>query len=629
MLPTPQAAAPPILDRAARRPVGPSARSARAASLPDSLFVVLAVAGLLATAVTVAGTALSTTLADPLATGLVRGFQVASWTAVGMITLHRMPGALLGRLMLGVAAAVAGTTLMALADPAAFAAGRLIAASLPILVLVSFLSFPSGGLEDRVSRRLVVASAAATAVVWLPLMLCNEALPVSGALGRCAGACPGGPIDALQLGAAEPVLRVLARTTTAAVAIALCVVMALRLRRATSASRQMLALPLGCVIAAAALLAAGSLLDNVNGAGDHARIVSWLGLLCAATFPYAILLAQARGRLFGAVALHRAVRGLAPHHDRRDVRDVLAEALGDPALELCYWVPTLDGYVDRAGQPVALDRVAPRSATGIEVDGEPVAAIVHDRALDASPGLVEAAGNAALLALENGRLEAELRSSIEELRASRARLVSVGIEERQRFERDLHDTAQNRLVALRIRLGLAEERARELDGDLAAGIAALGSEAQAALESLRRVARGIYPPLLTSSGLADALDIELAHAAVPVHVVANDVARSTPEAEVAVYYVCWEAVQNAAKHAGPGATVTIRLRREGDELAFSVFDDGAGFDPRASPAGFGRTAMRDRIGALGGSIELHSSPGHGTLVTGRLRWPRRVTPISA
>jgi signal transduction histidine kinase len=589
------------------------------------LFVVLAVTGLVATAATVAVTAQSRTLADPLPGALMRGFDVASWTAVGMITLHRMPDGRLARLMLAVAAALAATTLMALSDPTAFALGRLARAAVPILVLATFLSFPSGRIEELSSRWLIRVAAVATAVVWVALMVCGDAVPLGGVLGRCAGPCPAAPIRLISLGAVEPFLEVLTRVSAATIGLAVAAVMALRLRRASPASRRTLVLPLGSVIAAAVLLAAATALDELHSASAHAHVLSWLGVFCVATFPYAFLLGQERGRLFGATALHRAVLELAPHRQRRDVRDVLAEALGDPALELCYWVPTLNGYVDRVGQPVYLDRVAPRSATSIGVDGVLVAAILHDPALDASPGLVEAAGNAALLALENGRLEAELRSSIEELRASRARLVSVGIDERRRLERDLHDTAQNQLVALRIRLGLAEERAREVDAELAAALAALAEEAQGALDGIRRIARGIYPPLLITSGVVDALHIELARAAVPVHVVGQEVGRSSPQAEVAVYFVCWEAVQNAAKHAGPGANVTVRLRRQGQDLAFSVFDDGRGFDPRQSPEGFGRAAMRDRIGALGGSLELHSAPGHGVLVTGRLRWPPRAT----
>ncbi|HSD77595.1 MAG TPA: histidine kinase [Solirubrobacteraceae bacterium] len=597
------------------------ARRAPGPTVPALLLVALA--GLVATVVTVAVTAHSTTLADPVASAVVRGFDVASWIGVGLVTWHRRPEIRLGPLMIAVGAMFSAGTLMALASPAAFLVGRVAWALLPLLLLVTFLSFPSGRIEARGSRRLIAVAAAWLAAVWVPLILGGHSLPVGGALARCDGPCPENPLQALSLGDAEAALERLARLSTALVLLAVAVVMLARLARSTPLSRRMLVLPLGCVAATALFMAAGNVLDAAGVRERAVDVAFWLGSLAAATFPYAFLLGQARGRLFGADALHRAVLELAPHERRRDVRDVLAQALADPMLELCFWVPTIDGYVDRAGHPVHLDDVAPRAATPIGVDGRPVAAILHDPALDESPGLVEAAGNAALLALENARLEAELRASIEELRASRARIVSIGAAERRRLERDLHDSAQNRLVALRIRLGLAEERAAEADPELAASLAALGDEAQDALDNVRRVAQGIYPTVLTSRGLVDALALEAETAALPARLVAGDIGRSTPEAESAAYFVCCEAIQTAAKHAGPGASATIRLRRHGEELAFSVFDDGAGFDPRATPAGFGRTAMHDRVGAVGGALTLHASPGRGTLVSGRIRWPAR------
>jgi signal transduction histidine kinase len=604
------------------------ARVRRLLDTSDGALWLVAAAGAVAAALTFILTARSTTLADPLYAAVLRGFQVASWTGVGLVTVHRRRNAELGAIMVLVGAVAAASTVMAFPQPWLFLAGRLLRAADIVVVLLAFLAFPWGRIEDVASRRLLRVAVVGTVALWTPLVLGGHPLPVAGATGRCTADCPATPLKLFSLGSVGTGLEWVARASTAALLLALAWVLLQRYRRASAATRRSLTLPLSCVAVTGVLLAIGTLLDGPEAGGAAPSRPTWLGVVTWSLLPYAFLLGQTRGQLFGVEALHRAVRALAPHDHRGDVRDVLAEALGDPALELWYWVPTLEGYVDRSGRPVRLDHVAPRAATRIEVAGEPVAAIVHDPGLDASPGLVEAAGNAALLALENGRLEAELRSTIEELRASRARLVSAGIEERRRLERDLHDTAQNGLVALRIRLGLAAERAAEVDADLAGMMVALAEEAQTALEGIRRVARGMYPPLLTSGGVVDALDAELSAAAVPVRLVAApDVGRSTPQAEVAVYFACWEAVQNAAKHAGRGASVTIRLRRHDGELAFSVYDDGVGFDPRETPEGFGRTAMRDRLGAVGGSLDVHSSPRHGTLVSGCVPWPPRA-PVS-
>lgn len=201
----------------------------------------------------------------------------------------------------------------------------------------------------------------------------------------------------------------------------------------------------------------------------------------------------------------------------------------------------------------------------------------------------------------------------------------VAAAERRRIERDLHDGAQTLLVSVRIKLGLAADRAAELDApDLHRLLIELGDEAQAALDGVRTIAHGTYPPLLATRGLAAALAAEGDRSALPVRVVGR-ARRSTPEHEAAVYYCCLEALQNAAKHAGPSARATVRLACSGGALAFEVRDDGAGFD--ATPErcqGDGLAHMRERSEAAGGELTVDSCPGHGTSVRGRVPWPSRA-----
>lgn len=232
----------------------------------------------------------------------------------------------------------------------------------------------------------------------------------------------------------------------------------------------------------------------------------------------------------------------------------------------------------------------------------------------------------ALLVRRNAALEARLHASADELRASRARIYSAGSEERRRIERDLHDSGQNRLVALRIKLDLAAEEAEQEGASelLHARLLALGEEAQEALDAVRAIARGVYPPLLATGGLLTALEVEAQEAARPVAVrAAGDVPRSTPEAEAAVYYCCLEALQNACKHAGPDAHVTLRLAYADGALDFSVADDGPGFAGGVPHASTGLTHMRDRILAVGGAVELTNGETSGALVRGRTPWPPR------
>jgi signal transduction histidine kinase len=223
--------------------------------------------------------------------------------------------------------------------------------------------------------------------------------------------------------------------------------------------------------------------------------------------------------------------------------------------------------------------------------------------------LRDLAGQAGLI-LRNVRL-------IEELRASRQRIVAAQDQERRRLERDIHDGAQQQLVALAVRLNLAHGLAAKQAPQVAELLSALKGETQETLENLRDLARGIYPPLLADKGLAAALESQARKALVPVTVEPNGIGRYPQEAEAAAYFCVLEALQNVAKYAEADAA-TVRLRQENGELVFEVVDDGRGFDPTTTPAGSGLQNMRDRLEALGGALEIATWPGEGTIVTGRI-----------
>jgi signal transduction histidine kinase len=221
------------------------------------------------------------------------------------------------------------------------------------------------------------------------------------------------------------------------------------------------------------------------------------------------------------------------------------------------------------------------------------------------------------LVLRNVRL-------IEELRASRQRIVTAQDEERRKLERNIHDGAQQQLVALSVKLALVRAMAKK-DVDRAdAMLGELQGEAKDAMENLRDLARGIYPPLLADQGLVAALDAQARKASIPVDIQANGIGRYTQDVEAAVYFCTLEALQNVAKYA-EASTVSIRLSATNGQLAFSVTDDGAGFDTEAISRGAGLTNMSDRLAALGGAVVIESEPGRGTTVTGRV--PVRSEPM--
>jgi len=232
------------------------------------------------------------------------------------------------------------------------------------------------------------------------------------------------------------------------------------------------------------------------------------------------------------------------------------------------------------------------------------------------------AGMVVVTALQHSsRLQGALAETLaanEALQASRARVVAATDQERRRVERDLHDGAQQRLVAMGLRARVAEEACRRDPATAAEALAALRVDIHATHEELRDLAHGIYPPVLTQHGLGDALASAADRCPLAVEVDLADLGRCPPEIEAAVYFCCVEALQNAAKHAGEGATVRLSLRAGDGHIEFTVVDDGRGFDPAEAPPGVGLDNLRDRLGAAGGALDVRSGVGAGTTVVGRL-----------
>jgi signal transduction histidine kinase len=275
------------------------------------------------------------------------------------------------------------------------------------------------------------------------------------------------------------------------------------------------------------------------------------------------------------------------------------------------------------------DDAAEVRAAAIAHSGELLGMIRVERAAEAAPfddederllaGLAEQVG----LALHSVRLGSalqasldELRRQADELRVSRARVVAAADAERRRIERDLHDGAQQHLVALAVNLRLARELAGSDPGAARGVLEELSSDVQDALENFRNLAHGIYPPLLVDRGLAEGLRAAVSRAHLPARVDAKALARYPSDVEATVYFCCLEAVQNVAKHAGPGVRATVRVWEEGEGLRFEVVDDGRGFDADATPRGAGLANMSDRVGAHGGRLTITASPGRGTRVAG-------------
>jgi len=290
----------------------------------------------------------------------------------------------------------------------------------------------------------------------------------------------------------------------------------------------------------------------------------------------------------------------------------LSRALGDPSLQVAYAIQGESRWVSAAGTPVSLPARnaggGPRQATVVEMDGAPVAALIHDAALDA--GLVRAAGAAAGLAIANERLRAEVHAQLAEVRASRQRIVEAGDRERRRVERNLHDGAQQRLMTLSLALGMLRDQPAAGPA-LRAGLADACAELKQATAELRELARGIHPAILTEEGLPPAVDSLADRSTVPVRVKSDLTARLPGPVEATAYFVICESLANVAKHArASGVHVTITTRD--GFLRLEVGDDGiGGADPGS---GSGLRGLQDRVSAAGGTLQVQSPPGGGTHV---------------
>jgi signal transduction histidine kinase len=525
-----------------------------------------------------------------------------------MFTWWRRPESRFGPLLAGVGFSYSVASLNASAASLAYTIGMVIWAAVIVYLAYVYLCFPRGRLESRIERVFMRVLVVSTAAVWAAILVISPTLPVGGSFNDCGARCPG---NALQIVSGYAGTGAVLKTTFNIVfTISLIGIAMLIFNKARSPARRrrrQLA-PLSAVFIASIVefVIALFLIPAYPGTRDALRIAD--GLLTIGV-PVAILIGQIRGDRSAAITLGRiAVRASGRTMTPVAAQQVIRDGLGDPALTLALWDPERAEYLDVEGTPVDIPRDPwGRAVTRLIRDDWPVAALIHDPTLEVSAEVFEGLAAASLMLLDNARL-------VEELRSSRSRIVETADRERRRLEQDLHDGAQQRLVAVQVRLGLAREVA-DTD-ELRHHLDAAQREAQAALDELRAVAHGIYPQTLRNLGLAAALGSLATSSTIPLRVIDRGIGRSSSAIEGAIYFCVRESIQNASKHAGQDAAVTVTLARQDGALEFTVSDDGVGMAPGAPNDGMGVRGMRDRIEAVGGDFEITSTPGQGTRVRG-------------
>ncbi|MGH2838899.1 MAG: sensor histidine kinase [Thermoleophilaceae bacterium] len=575
-------------------------------------------AGVALTAVAAAIATHSDLPANPTAAAIGRALMVAMPITVGLYAWHRRPDERFGPLLVAAGFGWFLTTLAESDDSLVYSVGRVSAWVVEIGLVWLILSFPSGRLTDRVDRMLVQATAALVAVLYVPTALLADAYSTPAPYTSCTDGCPDNAFFAFSSepaivdGFFVPVREVL----TLVIFLAVTARIAQRVADASPLMRRTLTpvlLVAGVRVLLVAIGTGGRWVDPDSTFAEASSLVIALALPAMAA---AFFIGLFQRRLYAADALQQLATQITGRSTPEEMRAALAAALQDPSLKIIYRVSSgRDRWVDAAGNTV--EPPAPRSGLALSEirDGNRiVAGIVHDAALSGQREFIQAVSSYALVALENRRLTAKVELSLREVRKSRARILASADRERRRLERDLHDGAQQRLVALRIQIELAEELvARDPERGIAK-LHALGEDVGETLDQIRELAHGVYPSLLADRGLAEALRGVSQRLPVEFRLHAAEIGRHPAEVESAVYFCCLEAVQNATKHAADANLVEITLS-DGDALRFEVRDDGAGFDGEVAE-GAGLTNMRDRLAAVGGELEITSATGQGTVLTG-------------
>lgn len=583
-------------------------------------------AGLILCAVTAVIT-VSGTSPDPGLAAAGRVLVVATPIGAGAYAIYRGESVRFGVLLVGLGVAWFLTTLAGASNAWLYSTGRVFGWIAELVLAYVILCFPTGRLRGPVDRAIVTAGVVLVAVLYLPTALLARDYPVPSVYSSCVSRCPHNAFFALSsqpafLGGAVLPLRDL-------LVILLFGAVTLRLAWQWSHATRLMRLTLNPVLGVATarwivyIFAVG--LRRLSPASPLVRpMVSALAFLVPA-MALAFLMAPLRWRLFAAGALEKLAARVSTLGRPGELRAALAAAFDDPTLRLAYPDASEPGeWLTGEGRRTSLPEPGSDQSVIVVSNGRPLAAIVHDAALRDEPQLRQAVAEYASMALENERLSSELKASLHEVRESRTRIMAAADAERRRIERDLHDGAQQRLVALGIRLRIAEEALgenAELDRQR---LHALGDELTAALDETRTLARGIYPQLLAERGLPEALRSAARGAPIATTVAADGVGRYSGELESAIYFLCLEALQNASKHAAGATEVTIALAERHSQLTAEIRDNGAGFDRERTTPGAGLTNMKDRLGAVGGELKVISAPGEGTLVRARLPLPVAV-----
>jgi signal transduction histidine kinase len=546
--------------------------------------------------------------------------EVWSSVAIGLYYWSNRPTSRLGNLLVAFGFSNAAIGLQGSSNPLISTIGVL--AEVPVLILIVWLIlvYQRPRLGDS-GRWILTGWGILVMVLYGPWLLLHPTVMTPTALGACNANCPANPLLlAHATDTLEPILSrpVGAWRIGAFILLAIVFLRNLPTLRRSAAERQVI---LPALVIFSIWLLGSTAYGAVQLTDRESQLLFWALYHGRAIFPFAFLAGLIASEMFTASSLRTVIRQL-DSGSRLNEEATLADALSDPDIKLAFWLRASDQFVDADGTRVSLPTEnSGRVMTEFRRGGELIGGIISGAAIGQHPELLEAAARVLSIAVDKRRLEGDLKTTRESLSSSQAESATAVENQRRRIERDLHDSLQQELLAVDMRVQVA----RNLTQDVALRKRLTGISGDLALarKNVRDIVRGLQPASVLAQGLTHPLAEVAQRAPIPVVFRARGVGRYPSDVEEAIYFCCLEALQNAEKHGGQDTTVTIDIIGSDDALSFTVRDSGRGFD-QTRAQGQGLRNMFERMNGIGGSLSIESRAGQGTTISGGI--PLRKDP---
>jgi signal transduction histidine kinase len=554
---------------------------------------------------------------------LYRVYSVAAPALVGALWWRRRPDSGIGTMLvvLGGIAAVIGWQSSSL--PLPFVVGVAAEAAYTVVLVLLFLTFPTGQLQRRVDKIVVGSLLAVLAATTLPWLISG---PVHGSNPAfdCQPDCPPNPVQLLTM--STGVRDLLGLVAFGLIALIGLAVVALFVGRVRSGPRPLRRAMTGLSVTSlvlfpvvAVFVVGLALFGPMNT--EHGGLA--LGIVLAVLlFPIGFVVPLIQADLVAGSELQRLLAELARRPSPSRWRDDIARAVDDPDLRIAYWDDATGRYLESTGRELVMSDIADgRAWLEIGRNDERIAVVATDPQIALEPELREAIGVATVAAVVSGQLDGVKRELA-------VRAAEAAETERMRMARDVHAGPQQRLAALRVHVTMVGQSMKG-HSDQRALLDDLGRGLDHTMRDLYDTIRTKAPALVTRQGLGAALRAARHDSPITVRILDRGLSRHSPRAELAVYYCCLEGMQNTIKHGGPDASLTIRLADEGEGIRFTIEDDGVGFDVKAVGQGSGLQNIVERVTSLGGDVAIRSEPGAGTQISGLVRDAAPVTTAAA